>query len=178
VILYLLFAALPVLVGLVFIASGAMKFLDPDDALTALRAILPDAVSPVYVLRALIVVEAVLGLGLLLGPFQHVFAGLTLLVLISLSVGLTVLHLRGFEGGCGCFGSEESGRGVAPAILRNVFLAIATTPVILSGRGAAWSVSVSGGSVAAVLLGIGLFATAVYAHAVLSEIRSIVDPIS
>jgi uncharacterized membrane protein YphA (DoxX/SURF4 family) len=96
----------------VFIVSGGLKALDPDQTYVAVRAydVLPTAGVEV-VATVLPWVEIALGLLLLFGVGTRVVAALSVLLLLGFIVGVTQAWARGLSIDCGCFGG---GGAVAP----------------------------------------------------------------
>jgi uncharacterized membrane protein YphA (DoxX/SURF4 family) len=96
----------------VFLVSGGLKALDPDQTYVAVRAydVLPTAGVEV-VATVLPWVEIALGLLLLLGVGTRVVAALSVLLLLGFIAGVTQAWVRGLSIDCGCFGG---GGAVAP----------------------------------------------------------------
>ena len=110
--------------GGVFLVAGATKISDPGGLAASIRSYglpLPEWFVSLSA-HALPYLEVVLGLYLLAGLFQKVFAwattGLTLLFLLALLQGA----LRGLEVDCGCFGSSAGETSLWLAAARDVGL--------------------------------------------------------
>lgn len=90
----------------VWLVSGALKAVDPDQTYVAVRAydVLPDA--GVEVVAALLPwVELALGVLLLLGVGTRVVAVLAAALLLVFVAGITQAWARGLSIDCGCFSS-------------------------------------------------------------------------
>jgi uncharacterized membrane protein YphA (DoxX/SURF4 family) len=93
------------LVGVVLLAAGALKLLDPAAAVRAVRAyqLLPEPlVAPVAF--GLPVVEIAVGLALLAGVFVRTAALGSAVLLVVFLVGVGSAWARGLQIDCGCFG--------------------------------------------------------------------------
>jgi uncharacterized membrane protein YphA (DoxX/SURF4 family) len=89
----------------VWLVSGLLKAVDPDQTYVAVRAydVLPDA--GVEVVAALLPwVELALGVLLLAGVGTRVVAGLSAALLLGFVVGVSQAWARGLSIDCGCFG--------------------------------------------------------------------------
>ena len=96
----------------VWLVSGLLKAVDPDQTYVAVRAydVLPDA--GVEVVAALLPwVELALGVLLLAGIGVRLVAVLSAALLLAFVAGVTQAWARGLAIGCGCFGG---GGAVAP----------------------------------------------------------------
>lgn len=96
----------------VWLISGGLKALDPDQTYVAVRAydvLATGAVGPVAALLPWI--EIALGVLLLLGIGTRMVAALAALLLMVFIVGVTQAWARGLSIDCGCFGG---GGAVAP----------------------------------------------------------------
>jgi uncharacterized membrane protein YphA (DoxX/SURF4 family) len=96
----------------VWLVSGTLKAIDPDQTYVAVRAydVLPNA--GVEVVAALLPwVELALGLLLLAGVGVRLVAGLSAALLLVFVAGVTQAWARGLSIDCGCFGG---GGAVAP----------------------------------------------------------------
>ena len=96
----------------VFLAAGAMKAVDPQSSVAAVRAyeLLPASLETV-VGWALPFVEIALGLLLVIGAFTRQLAVVSALVLAVFVVAVVSASVRGLSIDCGCFGG---GGTVAP----------------------------------------------------------------
>jgi uncharacterized membrane protein YphA (DoxX/SURF4 family) len=96
----------------VFVAAGAMKAVDPQSSVAAVRAyeLLPVSLETAVGL-ALPFVEIALGLLLVIGAFARLLAVLSALVLGVFLVAAVSASVRGLSIDCGCFGG---GGTVAP----------------------------------------------------------------
>ncbi len=96
----------------IFLVSGGLKALDPDQTYVAVRAydVLPTAGVEV-VATVLPWAEIAVGLLLLLGVGTRVVAALSVLLLLGFIAGVTQAWARGLSIDCGCFGG---GGAVAP----------------------------------------------------------------
>jgi uncharacterized membrane protein YphA (DoxX/SURF4 family) len=96
----------------VFLAAGAMKAVDPQSSVAAVRAyeLLPVPVETA-VGWALPFVEIALGLLLVIGAFTRLLAVVSALVLAVFVVAVVSASIRGLSIDCGCFGG---GGTVAP----------------------------------------------------------------
>jgi uncharacterized membrane protein YphA (DoxX/SURF4 family) len=96
----------------VFLAAGAMKAVDPQSSVAAVRAyeLLPAPVETA-VGWALPFVEIALGLLLVIGAFTRLLAVVSALVLAVFVVAVVSASIRGLSIDCGCFGG---GGTVAP----------------------------------------------------------------
>ncbi len=94
------------ILGLVNLAAGWLKFQDPAGTVRSVRAyrILPEAVVPT-VGHTLPMIELVLGGLLLLGLFTRVAGVLSGLFFIAFIIGISSAWARGLEINCGCFGN-------------------------------------------------------------------------
>jgi uncharacterized membrane protein YphA (DoxX/SURF4 family) len=98
--------------GAVWLISGGLKALDPDQTYVAVRAydVLPTgAIGPVAALLPWI--EIAIGVLLLLGIGTRMVAVLAALLLMVFIAGVTQAWARGLSIDCGCFGG---GGAVAP----------------------------------------------------------------
>lgn len=89
----------------VFLASGAIKVVDPAQTRTAVRAyelLPPDLIGPVA--TALPLVELVVGTLLLVGAFTRWVAVASALLLVVLMSAVAQAWARGLSIDCGCFG--------------------------------------------------------------------------
>jgi putative oxidoreductase len=124
--------------GGVFLAAGATKILDPGGLAASIRSYelsLPEWFVSLLA-HALPYLEVMLGLYLLAGLFQKVFAwattGLTALFLL----GLLQAALRGLEIDCGCFGSSAGETSGLPlAVARDVGLLLLGLHLALAPAG-------------------------------------------
>jgi uncharacterized membrane protein YphA (DoxX/SURF4 family) len=93
------------LLGGVFIASGALKLPDPAESVRAVRAyqLLPEAVVPA-VGYGLPVLEVAVGLMLVLGVHLRLAAVVSAGLLLVFLVGVGSAWARGLTIDCGCFG--------------------------------------------------------------------------
>jgi uncharacterized membrane protein YphA (DoxX/SURF4 family) len=94
-----------VVLGGVFVVSGALKIPDPAEAVRAVRAyrLLPEAlVAPVAF--GMPVVEIAVGLALLAGVFVRTAAVAAAVLLIVFIAAVTSAWARGLQIDCGCFG--------------------------------------------------------------------------
>jgi uncharacterized membrane protein YphA (DoxX/SURF4 family) len=92
-------------VGGVFLVSGAIKLPDPAQSVAAVRAYeaLPSSlVTPVG--QLLPVLEVVIGLLLVLGLLTRSAAAAAAVLLVVFVVGIVSVWVRGIEIDCGCFG--------------------------------------------------------------------------
>jgi uncharacterized membrane protein YphA (DoxX/SURF4 family) len=96
----------------VFLAAGAMKAVDPQSSVAAVRAyeLLPASLETV-VGWALPFVEIALGLLLVIGAFARLLAVVSALVLAVFLAAVVSASVRGLSIDCGCFGG---GGTVAP----------------------------------------------------------------
>ena len=95
------------IVGVVNLLAGWVKFQDPAGSVRAVRAfrILPEAVVPT-VGHALPMVELVLGALMVLGLFTR-FAGVVSgLFFLAFIIGISSAWARGLEINCGCFANN------------------------------------------------------------------------
>jgi uncharacterized membrane protein YphA (DoxX/SURF4 family) len=89
----------------VFLVSGVLKAVDPDQTYIAVRAydVLPD--TGVEVVAALLPwIELALGVLLLAGVATRLVAGLSAALLIVFVIGVGQAWARGLSIDCGCFG--------------------------------------------------------------------------
>ncbi|GEL18625.1 MauE/DoxX family redox-associated membrane protein [Pseudonocardia asaccharolytica] len=96
----------------VWLVSGTLKALDPDQTYVAVRAydVLPTELVGV-VAEVLPWLEIAFGVLLLLGVGTRLVAGLSALLLLVFIAGVTQAWVRGLSIDCGCFGG---GGQVAP----------------------------------------------------------------
>lgn len=111
--------------GLAFVAAGAMKVADPAAfALSIARMqLLPrGAIGPAAIVLPWI--EVVAGIALLgLPRWRPAALALTATLLVAFTAALAVVLLRGTTGGCGCFGAEGGVLGRPDVgIVRNLVL--------------------------------------------------------
>jgi len=100
---------IPWFLGLVFIAAGLFKIVDPAAfaiSIARLRMAPLALVGPVAILLPWI--ELVAGLALLIPRLQIAAFRLTLALLIGFTAILAVAYVRGTATACGCFGSSDS----------------------------------------------------------------------
>lgn len=114
--------------GVLFVYSGLIKILDIPSFKEAVAAyqMLPDFAVPIlaYVLP---VAEWIVGVGLLATKWSRVAAWGVMGLLMVFFIGLTQAIARGLDISCGCFGSEEGGRGaLLLALLRDIGLMVPT----------------------------------------------------
>lgn len=117
----------------VWLVSGALKAVDPDQTYVAVRAydVLPrDAVGPVA--AVLPWAEIALGVLLVLGAGIRVVAIASAVLLLAFIAGVTQAWARGLSIDCGCFGG---GGQVAPGETRYVEELVRDTGFLLL---AAW----------------------------------------
>lgn len=165
-------AALTLLLGGVFLLSGAAKLRDPAGMVVLLRQAVHPTVPAFGPTRALAVVELALGAVLLLAVAPRVAGALCALVLAAFSVALRVAARRAPEAAaaCGCFGS---GAGAPPgqALARNALLiACAGATVAWSPGRTPWELSAEQ-LVGAATLAVGLSCAWLLATALVREAR-------
>ena len=115
----------------VWLVSGVLKAIDPDQTYVAVRAydVLP--VGAVEVVAALLPwVEIALGALLLLGVGTRVVAALSAVLLLVFIAGVTQAWARGLSIDCGCFGGggpvDPGETAYLPELLRDIgFLLLA-----------------------------------------------------
>ncbi|CAB4914482.1 unannotated protein [freshwater metagenome] len=165
-------AALTLLLGGVFAASGVAKLRDPAGMVVLLRQALRPTVPAFALTRALAVLELALGALLVVAVAPRVAGALAALVLVALSVALRVAARRAPEAvaACGCFGS---GAGAPPgqALARNALLIAGAAAVVAwsPGRGP-WDLSAEQ-LAGAVTLAVGLPCAWLLATALAREAR-------
>jgi uncharacterized membrane protein YphA (DoxX/SURF4 family) len=94
-----------VVVGVVWIVAGGLKFTDPAQSVAAVRAyqLLPgDLAAPVG--QLLPVVEIVVGLMLVVGLLTRGAAVISAVLFVLFIVGIVSVWVRGINIDCGCFG--------------------------------------------------------------------------
>lgn len=127
-------AALTLLLGGVFAASGVAKLRDPAGMVVLLRQALRPTVPAFALTRGLAVLELALAALLVTAVAPRVAGVLAALALVAFSVALRIAARRAPEAAaaCGCFGS---GAGAPPgqALVRNLLLVAGAAAV------AAWS---------------------------------------
>ena len=113
--------AVRLIVGGVFLAFGTAKLLDLDTTIRSVRAyqLLPEAVVPA-VGSALPLVEAALGLLLVLGVLTRPVAVVTALLSLAFVVGIVSAWARGLSIECGCFGNGGVTNDPVPGYLREL----------------------------------------------------------
>jgi protein-disulfide isomerase len=120
-----LLTALRVLLGLVLVYAGAIKFVDPLQTVRAVRAyhLLPE---PLVIAMAygLPVLEITLGLLLVVGLDTRLVVGLSALRLLFFTAGIISVWARGLQIDCGCFGGGGFSESTSYTwdIVRNVLL--------------------------------------------------------
>lgn len=118
-----------VVMGLVWLVAGDLKFADPAGTVRAVRAyrLLPEAVVPTFG-HLLPIAEMLIGLLLLAGLLTRVAGLVSALLLIAFVIGIASAWARGLEIQCGCFGGggykENAGPGYARDIARDIGLVL------------------------------------------------------
>jgi len=100
---------IPYFLGLVFVAAGVLKIVDPAAfafSIARLRLTPMGLVGPLAILLPW--VELVTGLALYIPRLQIAACRLALAMLIGFTAILAIAHLRGTAAACGCFGSSDS----------------------------------------------------------------------
>jgi uncharacterized membrane protein YphA (DoxX/SURF4 family) len=120
----------------VWLVSGVLKALDPDQTFVAVRAydVLPEAGVEV-VAAVLPFLEIALGLLLLVGVGARAVAVLSALLLVAFLAGVSQAWARGLSIDCGCFGGggavDPGNTTYVQEILRDTgFLALAAWLVV------------------------------------------------
>jgi uncharacterized membrane protein YphA (DoxX/SURF4 family) len=120
----------------VWLVSGVLKALDPDQTFVAVRAydVLPEAGVEV-VAAVLPFLEIALGLLLLVGAGTRAVAVLSALLLVAFLAGVSQAWARGLSIDCGCFGGggavDPGNTTYVQEILRDTgFLALAAWLVV------------------------------------------------
>ncbi len=129
------------LLAAVFLAAVFSKVREWSALRAVLRFLAPGLASTVHTVFAVVLLGAEGALaGLLIVGFSAdiVLAGVTGFLAVA-TLGLGVLRMRGYEGGCACFG-ERSARGTVgwPDLLRNgMLMAVAVAALLLVVAGGA-----------------------------------------
>jgi uncharacterized membrane protein YphA (DoxX/SURF4 family) len=120
----------------VFLAAGAMKAIDLQSSVAAVRAyeLLPASLE-VAVGWALPFVEIVMGLLLVIGAFARLLAVVSALVLAAFLVAVISASVRGLSIDCGCFGG---GGTVAPGQTEYTGEIVRDTVLLLLALWLAW----------------------------------------
>jgi hypothetical protein len=100
---------IPYVLGLVFLAAGLLKIVDPAGFAVSIARL---RIAPMALLGLVAIllpwIEAVAGLSLFVPRLQVAASRLTLALLIGVTAILAIAHLRGTAAACGCFGSSDS----------------------------------------------------------------------
>ena len=167
---------LRIVVALVFLLAGLLKRAGRTQAQSSLLEAVGIETEGVrrLLVRALPVLEVGLGIWLLTGWRAIAAVGASIGLLIAFALVLSRALLAGYEGSCGCFGSESGRVGVSNLVLDLFLLLISGAAVgvhLSGGREAASSILHVG---AADLLAIGLAGLWLFAvNAIMREIEEV-----
>jgi len=93
-----------IIVGVVFLVAGVLKFIDPSDINAGLRAIQVGVAQRAVVLWLAPGLEIGVGLSLIARWRSVVGVGMCITLLLSFSVFMVLLHIADTKATCGCFG--------------------------------------------------------------------------
>lgn len=121
-------------VGVVLLASAAVKIRRPDALREALEAIGVDSVLQRPMMLAVAIIEGAVGVALLVVP-GRIAGSLAIGVIVVYSAVLVFLHRAAPAARCGCLGDELHGSGQAPGLVRNAALLTLLSTSVIAGPG-------------------------------------------